>query len=236
MKKRASNYNKPTTKTERCKTGDIRDKRTAALALTPEMAREILMKDAANLRSKVASGAPLSASERRLLLGIDSGDGATGQILAANLHELSQALNVDRRTLSRWKKLKGSPVGRPDGRYNVSEWRAFKASRPSGERDGEPLNSKEEQTRLQNQKLSVQVEILKKEWVRVDDVEQQVGQIVLSAKRVLLALPSALAPQVVGSSLADAERLIRDGINDALAQLHYDPAGMPFDDVDATKD
>lgn len=48
---------------------------------------------------------------------------------------------------------------------------------------------------------------------------------ILTAKSVLLFLPSALEPQVVGVSITDAERLICDGVNDALAQLQEDPGG-----------
>jgi hypothetical protein len=42
---------------------------------------------------------------------------------------------------------------------------------------------------------------------------------VLSAKRELLALPSSLAPQVVGESVAGAEKIIKNAINDALRSL-----------------
>jgi hypothetical protein len=36
----------------------------------------------------------------------------------------------------------------------------------------------------------------------------------------LLAMPAALAPQVVGLSVAEAEKRIRAGVDDALEQLH----------------
>jgi len=45
------------------------------------------------------------------------------------------------------------------------------------------------------------------------------------AKKVLYSGPSALAPQVVGVSTAEAEQLIRDWIYQALSQLHSDPLG-----------
>jgi len=203
--------------------------------LTPDQAATILRGDENNLIKKVAAGKPLSASERKHLIAIQSGSGVE-QTFVSNATDLADALNVDRRTITNWKRKKGAPKTRPDGRYNVTEWRAFKATQRSGERDGETGNAKDEQVRLQNEKLAAQVEILRKEWIRVEDVEAQVGQIVVAAKRVLLGLPSALAPQVVGSSLSDAERLIREGINDALAQLHYDPAGNPSAGVEIEAD
>lgn len=194
-------------------------------SITPEQARAILMRDAANIVSRLKTGKTLSASERRHLQNISAGGSGGEPAFAANAVELARILNVERKTINRWRKLRGAPDPRPDGRYEVAAWRAFKATRRAGSRDGEidPADEKARQISLQNEKLAVQVEILKRDYVRRVDVEATVSQMIVAAKRVLLGIPSALAPQVVGVAVAEAENLIRDAINEALAQLHRDP-------------
>lgn len=208
----------------------------AASPLTPDQASAILRKDVGNLIEKVKKGTPLSPAERRHLLSLSAGTSDGGQAFCQNFHELAGLLNVDRKTINRWKKQKGAPEARADGRHDVAAWRQFKSTRKAGIRDGddELPGERNRKEKLQNDKLAVQIEILKKEWVPVASVEADVGQMVLQAKSVLLGLPAALAPQVVGSSLADAERLIRDAINDALEVLHFNPSGLsvPFEDID----
>lgn len=201
----------------------------SASPLTPEQAEAILRRDAGNLIAKVKSGKPLSSAERRHLVSLSAGHTDGGPSFAANSNELAQILKVERHTINRWKKQKGAPEPRADGRLDVQAWKAFKSTRKAGIRDGNPDDPSDEnrrKTQLQNEKLAVQVEILRKEWIRVDVVEAQVAQIVMQAKRVLIGLPGALAPQVSGSSVPDAERLIRDAITDALEQLHINPAAL----------
>lgn len=200
--------------------------KAGASTLTPDQARAILKRDAANVVKRVTAGKPLSSSERKHLAALVSGgDGADPQF-AANAAELADVLGVDRKTVARWKRTKGNPGTRPDGRYSVNEWREFKASRPAGDRDSEDLDEKAEKTRnirLKNQKLEAEVAVLRRDYVEKALVEQWVGGMIMTAKRVLLGLPSGLAPHVVGLEIPDAERMIREGINQALAQLQADP-------------
>lgn len=55
--------------------------------------------------------------------------------------------------------------------------------------------------------------------VSVADVRRELAKVITNAKSVLLALPSSLAPQVVGLSVADAEKLLREKIHEGLNQL-----------------
>jgi hypothetical protein len=55
--------------------------------------------------------------------------------------------------------------------------------------------------------------------VSVADVRRELAKIITNAKAVLLSLPSSLAPQVVGLSVPDAEKLLREKIHEGLNQL-----------------
>lgn len=73
---------------------------------------------------------------------------------------------------------------------------------------------------LQNEKLEIQVGILKGEYTPNVDIDQQVSEMVQQAKRELLALPASLAPQVIGQTIAEAEKIIKQSIVEALKSLH----------------
>ena len=98
------------------------------LALSKEQAETIMRANARNLVQKVHAGKTLSASERRILEAIIDG-GQTADNFAKNQVDLAQALGVSRKTVQRWLRLEGNPGTRPDGRYDVTAWRVFKAQR-----------------------------------------------------------------------------------------------------------
>lgn len=197
-------------------------------SITAKNAAAILRKDTGNLVKKVKAGKPLTASERLHLQKLTAGLPETDPGFARNQVELAKILNVDRKTVRGWIKEAGSPQTRPDGRYEVAAWRVFKGTRRAGSRDDEldPTSEKARQTKLQNEKLETQVEIMRQEWIRREEVEADTSRLVLAAKSVLLSLPAALAPQVVGLPLVDVERLIMDAINDALRILQSDPLAL----------
>lgn len=195
-------------------------------ALAPELARQILNRDAANLVTRVKEGKTLSAADRKRLASIAAGGTEADPTYAKNITELAGILQVTRNTVSAWKKLPGNPGVRADGRFEVAAWRSFKATQKSGGRDieGDAVAEKKRQIALQNELLAVKVTKLKERYFEKEVIEQWVTGMILQAKRVLLGLPSALAPQVVGMDVASAEKILRDSINDALAVLHANPA------------
>jgi hypothetical protein len=50
-----------------------------------------------------------------------------------------------------------------------------------------------------------------------------VADLIATAKAVLLSGPGSLAPQVVGVSIQEAEKLIKDWLHAALSKLQADP-------------
>lgn len=197
-----------------------------ATRITREQAQVLLKADLANLERKVKEGKTLSACERNLLENAIRGQPDAPTVnFAKNMVELAKILNVDRKTIQRDLKLNGCPKRRPDGRYDVNAWRAWRESR-KGVDTAEGMTQSELRARqilLQNQKLEFQLAQLRGEFVPVADVEKWVSDMVLAAKKVLYSMPTSLAPQVVGVSVAEAERRIKESIDEALEQLHARP-------------
>jgi len=55
------------------------------------------------------------------------------------------------------------------------------------------------------------------------NVEMWIAESVQDAKMKLYAGPRALAPQVVGLTIPEAEKLLADWVHDSLAALHRGP-------------
>jgi hypothetical protein len=186
-----------------------------------------------NLAKKVMDGKTLTAGEIAILKE-QAGD-AGGEILAKkefakNQRELADILGVSRWTIQRLIKLPDAPRTRPNGTLNIAEWRAFleKHDLIEGNTHDEDLNPtalKARQILLQNEKLEHQLAVMRGEFVASADVQQSTAAMIANAKRVLLRGPSALAPQVVGVSIAEAEILLREWLHDALNELCNDPLG-----------
>ena len=85
--------------------------------------QKILSKDLENIVKKVASGKTLTSAERSL---VEKAYGTSGDVkFAKTIVELSEILGVSRKTIDRWRKLKGSPKPCSVGRHNVAKWRDF---------------------------------------------------------------------------------------------------------------
>jgi hypothetical protein len=189
--------------------------------LTSEQAGLLLKADFVNLAKKVKEGKTLTASERNLLQSALVGDKPTGIEFAKNAVELAEQLDVDRRTISRWRKIEGNPGVRPDGRYHVPSWRAFKASR-RGEDEADGLSQtqlKARQILLQNQKLEIQIAVLRREYMPVTEVEKIGGELGTAIRKVVSQI-HLCAPTVVGVSVADAEARLKEIEDEILQQLH----------------
>ena len=86
--------------------------------------QRILSKDLENIVKKVASGKTLTNSERALIES-EYGEKEKSVRYAKTIVELADILGVNRKTIDRWRKLKGSPKPCSDGRHNVAKWRDF---------------------------------------------------------------------------------------------------------------
>lgn len=197
--------------------------------IEPSVAKKLLKADLANIEKKVKNNKPLTKAERTLLQSTIEAGQATAEEFAKNQSVLADLLEVDRKTVQRWLKanpeLKKSPYKKPNGRYHVPSWRKWKADKSGSPEDEGPTANqlKARHASLQAEKLEIQIGVLRKEYVRASDVEKWAGEMVIAAKKILLAMPSVLAPQLVGLTVVDAEQRLKEEINEALEQLHAQP-------------
>ncbi|HVU07843.1 MAG TPA: hypothetical protein VHG89_04790 [Verrucomicrobiae bacterium] len=208
------------------KANDVSNEQNPAVKLTSEQAGILLRADLANLAQKVKQGKTLSASERNLLQSALAGDKPSAVEYAKNAVELANLLGVDRRTISRWRKIDGNPGVQPDGRYHVPSWRAFKISQrgdevlADGHHDGlSQTQLRARQILLQNQKLEIQIAVLKREFMPVAEVEKLGGELGTAIRKVVTQI-HLCAPSVVGVSVADAEARLKEVEDEILQQLH----------------
>ena len=201
---------------------DANGPQAAPVSLTAEQAAILLKRDLRNLAKKVQQGKTLSASERNLLQSTLSGETPSPDEYAKNAVQLAAILGVDRKSVQRWRKIDGNPGVRPDGRYHVPSWRAWKLARQGDGSEGEELSQsilRARQIVLQNQKLEFQLAFLRREYVPASDVEKW-GATLGSAIRKVIATLHLCAPSVVGLSVAEAEARLKEVEDEALQQLH----------------
>lgn len=149
---------------------------------------------------------------------------------AKNQTELGRYLMPprDRKMIQRAMKLEGNPGRTPDNRYEILPWQWFVNQHfgsTTASNVPDKLSLEVERLRLQNEKLKFELQVKQKTFSSNTDIELWVGQMVMKAKRVLLAIPGKLAPQILGlPTEADVERRLRDEINAALSLLSAQPA------------
>lgn len=193
-----------------------------------DVADRILRRNILNIVRKVQDGKTLSNVELSVVQGyVDSSDADSpiGLAWVQNQTDLARELGVNRKTIQRWLKIEGNPRTASDGRYSVTEWRKwandnnFKVSDEDGETGDSKLKLEAKRLLLQNQRLEFDLAVRRGEYTHNDDVEAMYVLMVQNAKKVLLALPSNSAPQVVGLSVPEAEIRLREIVDEALSQL-----------------
>ena len=143
-----------------------------------------------------------------------------------NARDLAQALGVSASTIKHWKSKNGAPIADAAGRHNVKEWLTW-ASKHGKDTPGLDPQSKQdwEIEKIKRQVADLDIDLAKKrgELVLSEDVRQWVADAIYATKTEMLSIPSKLAPQVVGLTIAEAELRIRQAVHDALMRLHREP-------------
>ena len=188
-----------------------------------ELVQNVLKKNIVNIARKVSDGKTLSSFEAAQLQSVlDGGVTADVKPFVGNQVDLATALGCNRKTIQRWLKMPGCPGAQSNGNYCIADWKAF-ARKQGSEVGGEKKDKGELETErltLINERLAFELAKAKDEYTENSMVENGVKEMVIAAKKVLLSIPAVAAPQVVGRSVADAEQILKEMINDALVQLH----------------
>jgi hypothetical protein len=139
----------------------------------------------------------------------------------------------DRKTIQAALKVEGNPGRTKDGRYEIGEWQSWIAQNmPPGVGlagaggKGDKHDLEVERLKLQNAKLSFELEVKRKDFTSNTDIEQSIGKMVMEAKRVLLSIPSKLAPVLPGMNEVEIEKRLRRELIEALGHLSLDPMGL----------
>ena len=190
--------------------------------LTAEQNKALQQKVVNNIFAKIRDGKTPTQMEMSMLDKFTaSNEKRSNGTYAKNQSELADAIGVDRKTIQRWKKDPTFPKSKPDGRFLIADVIEWKDA--MGKQAGDLTSKESAQVKsilLQNEKLEIQLGILKGDYTPNEDIDAFVSEVVQNAKRELLALPASLAPQVVGQSIANAEKIIKQSIADALKALH----------------
>ena len=141
---------------------------------------------------------------------------------AKNQTELASIFKVDRKTVQRWKKEPGFPKALANGRWDVHATHVWcKANKKTNIIDEPSLHDlKIRQLTLMCDKLEFEIQTKKGEFTSNDDVKRWVGEMIMEAKTVLLAMPAKLAPVIIGLEPAEAEIRLRESVDECLARLH----------------
>jgi hypothetical protein len=141
---------------------------------------------------------------------------------AKNQTELATIFKVDRKTIQRWRKEPGFPKSLANGRWDVHALHVWcKANKKTNIVDEPSLHElKVRQLQLMCDKLEFELNAKKGEFSSNDDVKRWVGEMIMEAKTILLAMPSKLAPVVIGLTPAEAEVRLKDTVDEILTRLH----------------
>jgi hypothetical protein len=189
------------------------------MGLNPEQARKLLEANSVLLVKKVVEEKkPLTLQEITLLQAVA---GEQEKTWADTQVDLSAVLGVDRKTIQRWLKIDGNPGARPNGKYNIAEWKSWRASR-SGDFDSPDLDQtqlKAENLLLQNERLRFQIGVLKREYWPAEQVEIWGGELGAAIRKVVTAL-HLTAADLADSTVAECEKILKEKEDEILAQLH----------------
>jgi hypothetical protein len=195
--------------------------------VTPAQARAMLEADLVNLHARVAAGSSLTGAQRALLAEI-AGAAASPVTRAKSLTALAEVLGISRQSAHTWRR-EGAPKAR-GGVYDVIAWRRWaeaNGKRLAEEHDCDDAGAsatkrtaEKRRLALLNEKLEQEIADLKEQYQPRGTVREQVEAMFREAWGAFSPLPARVAPEVVGVTVAEAERRLRAAVDMALDQLH----------------
>ncbi|MEI7733168.1 MAG: hypothetical protein WCO56_26585 [Verrucomicrobiota bacterium] len=140
---------------------------------------------------------------------------APPSVWADNQTQLARALNVSRQTIHRWRKLPGFPPPRANGRWSISatqKWVAENAAVADvGADDPQQATLRDENVRLQNEKLAFQLSILRKEYLPKSSVCRVMARFISAAKtRTFSSTSRIIMLARMAPDPAQAEPIVRE--------------------------
>ena len=201
--------------------------------ISKQDAIDLISQNFANMQKKLANGKTLPASELVMVKKILEGDSLGGFVetpttetgkekkFAKKQSELAEIIGVDRRTIQRWLKEPGNPGKRDDGRYEIASWKHFAKLKghKSGDDESGGVTAKDQNVRLQNEKLLFQLKVLKKEYVSSAEVEQWGAHLGGEIRKTVVSIHK-IASSLAGLTPAEIEIRLKELEDEILMKLH----------------
>jgi hypothetical protein len=136
---------------------------------------------------------------------------------------LAAALSVSPKTIRNWLQRPGNPGKEPGGSFSVVRWLDFQvlfANSPQlarGNRDS--VEAKVANLRLQNEKLKFQLDVMRRNYVPVEENEKTGAALGMEIKRAVQQV-HLLAPSLAGLPTAEIDLRLKEAENEILARLH----------------
>jgi hypothetical protein len=192
-------------------------------SIPPDVAKELLHRDFANLVQRVQRGGKLNRTERAMLQSMAASAGHAATV-AENFVELARILGVTRRALENWRKRKDSPKPAANGFHEVAAWREFMQRNGL---EGE-AGATDEETALRARKVLAEVEerelrlaVKKGEYVALEKVRAVWTEQVARAKEQLRhKFEMELPPVLSGLDATAIQEECGKAIDEVLTLLH----------------
>lgn len=144
--------------------------------------------------------------------------------------EISEILGFDSRRIQQLADI-GAVVRVAHGKYDlpasVQAYVEYKAGRVKQQSEGEIDNSVETAlwTRARKEKVQLEVQIIKGELHRSEDVERVMNTMLGGFRARLLSLPTKIAPKLLGKTdINVVKELLKEAVHEAMNELsNYDP-------------
>lgn len=182
--------------------------------LTDEQRNKLAELERVNIMKRLQDGNTITSEQRAILYGLN-------ERFAKNQTELARELDVDRKTIQRWRKQEDFPEPKADGRWDIVAVREWREQTRNYEPE-EKSRSEGEARRvwLQVEKLEHELEVSRGKYIEIEEACAEIARLVAVTKSQLASLGNKLAPIVVGMATADAAERIDSEIDAALASLN----------------
>jgi phage terminase Nu1 subunit (DNA packaging protein) len=153
---------------------------------------------------------------------------ASDEEWASTNDALANALQVDRRQISRWLKREGRPLRDSRRGWRIAEWLAWVAenAKPSlaGRIDHGLGSLQEWLTYEQARKHKLANDTKESRLILRTEHERIISKLIAEVSAVLQPLPDRLAPLVVGVSVPDAHAILQKEVDNCFWKLRHEEA------------
>jgi hypothetical protein len=140
--------------------------------------------------------------------------------------ELAKALDISRPTLDRFLKMEGAPTADPKKGWNLEAVTKFVLEHTSKESIAANLDDSFDKLKKWDiyeraRKTKIANDFKEGRLILVERHKSEISQMASECQAVLNAMAPRLAPDVVGCTVAEAERRIQLAVDEAVQKLHH---------------